>query len=140
MTTLGEVSCEFTQVEANNCLLHVDLGVVVCVVRLQVFNFVPDEVQVFRSIEINESSLPELFCMDTRPGKDFVLDLLLPLFKGAEFLIVAVKVLEQFFKSISDVLINPWSVLQLNYEVKSVDHAQMVQALFVFFKVLNTPI
>jgi len=44
VTTLGEVSCEFTQVEANNCLLHVDLGVVVCVVRLQVFNFVPDEV------------------------------------------------------------------------------------------------
>jgi len=75
--------------------------------------------------------------MDTRPGKDFVLDLLLPLFKGAEFLIVAVKVLEQFFKSISDVLINPWSVLQLNYEVKSVDHAQMVQALFVFFKIIE---
>lgn len=55
-------------------------------------------------------------------------------------MVVAVKVLKQLFKSFSDVLINPWSVLQLNYKVKSVDHAQMVQALLIVFQILNTPI
>ena len=52
-------------------------------------------------------------------------------------MVVAVKVLKQLFKSFSDVLINPWSVLQLNYKVKSVDHAQMVQALLIVFQILT---
>jgi len=57
-----------------------------------------------------------------RPGKLVLRDLLLPLLERTELVVVLVKVLEELFKCLSDVFIDPGSILEFDHEVKCVNH------------------
>jgi hypothetical protein len=80
-----------------------------------------DELEILRLIEIDEGRLPELLCVDRAPGELKLGDLLLPLFEGAEFLVVRIEELEQQLEVLADVLVDPGSILQFGDEVECVD-------------------
>ena len=71
------------------------------------------------------------------PGELVLGDLFLPLFEGAELVIVLVEVFEKLFQGLCDIFINPGSVLQLCYQVQCIDHGQVVKTFLVFFYVLS---
>ena len=60
--------------------------------------------------------------MNRRPEKLLSLNLGFPFFEGREFLVILVKVLEEFFKKLVNLFVNPRSVLELDNEIKSVNH------------------
>ena len=94
-----------------------------------------DELEILRLIEIDEGRLPELLCVDRAPGELKLGDLLLPLFEGAEFLVVRIEELEQQLEVLADVLVDPGSILQFGDDVECVYHREVVEALLVVLEV-----
>lgn len=130
---MWEETSKFTQIEANNCALGTNVWGIVALVFLQESNFFFDELKVFGNIEVDKCSLPELFCVHSAPRVLILRYLLLPLFEWTKFLVVSIEEFKEPIKAVSDIFVNPGSVLELDDEVESVDHAQVVETLFVFF-------
>lgn len=74
---------------------------------------------------------PELFGVNGAPAEMLLLNLLLPLVEGAEFLVVRIKLLPQALKDGSNLGIDPNAVLKLGNDGKSINHRHMVHALLV---------
>lgn len=65
------------------------------------------------------------------------MDLLLELLNGGEDLVVGVKVLKELVKELSDILVNPVSVLELGDHVDSVDISHDLKAILVGLQVVQ---
>jgi len=107
------------------------------VVGFQERNFGFDKFQIFRLMEVDKLTLPELLCVDGGPAEIVGRDLLLPLVECTEFLVVAVKLLPESVKGGFNVLVNPDSVGKLGNNVKGVDHGEVVHAFLVFHQALE---
>lgn len=106
-------------------------------VQSQNLNQSVDALQILRFVEENKRRLPELFSVHSRPSQLLTFNLLSPLFKGGKLVIVLVEEFVQLLKHVGNVLIDPWSVLEFNHDVQSVDHGQVFEALRVVFQVLE---
>jgi len=88
-------------------------------------------------MEVDKVSLPELFSMDRRPAELALLNLTTPLVEGTEFFVVGVEENEQLLEKVLDILVNPGSVLELDNNVESVDHGQVLKANSAIFQVIE---
>ena len=59
------------------------------------------------------------------------LNLLLPLLKGRELLVVVLEVLPELVKSVLNLLVDPGFLLELKDQVERVDHREMLKALLI---------
>ena len=89
------------------------------------------------SLEEDEVILPELLGVYWRPSETSTGHLGLPFVEGGELCVVLVKVLEESLKDFLDLIINPRSVPQFDYQVECIDHREVFEANFVSFQILN---
>ena len=75
--------------------------------------------------------------MDWGPKELLPFNLGLPLLKRGELLIVLIEVLEEFFEQFVNLLVNPWSILKFDYQVKSIDHRHVLEAKLVFLQIIK---
>lgn len=73
-------------------------------------------------MEINESCLPELLCVNRAPCKLSLENLLLPALESAEFMVILIEMIKEIIELSADVLVNPGTILQLHDNVKSIHH------------------
>lgn len=85
--------------------------------RLQNVNEDVDELEVFRVIEEDKADLPELLSMHRGPGQLASLHLRLPFVKGAELLVVLIKVGEKLFQNSLDFSVDPGAITELDHKV-----------------------
>jgi len=88
-------------------------------------------------MEVDKVGLPELLSMDRRPAELALLNLTTPLVEGTEFFVVGVEENEQLLEKVLDILVNPGSVLELDNNVESVDHGQVLKANSAIFQVIE---
>lgn len=127
--------CKFAQVVTRHSLHSVQslsIGVSAWLFLKHVKKHV-NALQILSFVKENERSLPELLCVHRVPRERSPHNLGLPLLEGREFLVVLVEVLEQLLKHVFNVFVHPRTVLQLDDQIKSINHRQVLQTIFVFF-------
>ena len=106
---------EFTQIIASDGLDSVIIG---C--QAISYNDIY-QMEVLLPIELVCVVLPELFCVAWSPSKLLSLNLVFELLNGTVNLLILIKVFVQFLQHCVNVFVNPMSILQFYYQVKSID-------------------
>lgn len=75
--------------------------------------------------------------MDRGPGKATSLNLLLPLIEGRELLVVLIEELKELLEDLVNLLINPGSISELDYQIERVNHRKMLQANLVILQIVE---
>ena len=96
-----------------------------------------DEVEIVLVVEGNKVLLPKLLSVNWTPSEMTLVDFFFELINRAEHLAVLIQVQEQLVKQISNVFVNPVSILKLNDQVDQVDVGHDLKTVLVLLELLH---